>query len=223
MLNKDKLKSAVYAFIFNPGIRLYFSIFIGLIVNVIYIGTNIHTALMHRSFWSSAITVYYLLFVVLRLYLLWANKREERAVMRCCLTVGIFLLLLTLSAGVIIAYSVVVENSVKYSGYVLLAFFVYATYALSTSVVGMKKWLNDNKPLHFAARSVTFAAALMSAFNLQYSLMVSLGLPSATVKRANAIGGFIIFSTIATISVALVLRSAKGLKISKICRNSYNA
>ena len=212
MLSKNKIKTAIYALISSPGVRLYFSIFIGLIINVIYIGSNIHTALMHRSFWSSSITVYYLLFIVLRLYLLRANKMDELSATHCCLTVGIFLLLLTISAGAIIAYSVIVENSVRYSGYVLLAFFVYAVYSLSTSIVGMKKWLNDNQPLHFAARSVTFAAALMSAFNLQYSLLTSLGLSALTVKRANAFGGFAVFFVIAILGITLVFKSIRELK-----------
>ena len=212
MLSKNKVKAAIYALISSPGVRLYFSIFIGLIINVIYIGSNIHTALMHRSFWSSAITVYYLLFIVLRLYLLWANKKDEQAAIRCCLTVGIFLLLLTVSAGVIIAHSVISENSVKYSGYILLAFFIYAVYSLTTSIVGMKKWLNDNQPLHFAARSVTFAAALMSAFNLQYSLLTSLGLSALTVKRANALGGFAVFFVIVILGITLIFKSIRELK-----------
>ena len=212
MLSKNKIKTAIYALISSPGVRLYFSIFIGLIINVIYIGSNIHTALMHRSFWSSSITVYYLLFIVLRLYLLRANKMDELSATHCCLTVGIFLLLLTISAGAIIAYSVIVENSVRYSGYVLVAFFVYAVYSLSTSIVGMKKWLNDNQLLHFAARSVTFAAALMSAFNLQYSLLTSLGLSALTVKRANAFGGFAVFFVIAILGITLVFKSIRELK-----------
>ena len=212
MLSKDKIKSTIFVLISSPGVRLYFSIFIGLIVNVIYIGSNIHTALMHRSFWSSAITVYYLLFIILRLYLLWANNKDAQAEMRCCLTVGVFLLLLTVSAGVIIAYSVIVENSVKYSGYILLAFFIYAIYSLSTSIIGMKKWLNDNQPLHFAARSVTFAAALMSAFNLQYSLLTSIGLSALTVKCANVLGGFAVFFVIAILGITLIFKSVRELK-----------
>ena len=212
MLSKDKIKSTIYTLISSPGVRLYFSIFIGLIVNVIYIGSNIHTALMHRSFWSSAITVYYLLFIVLRLYLLWANKKDDVSAARCCLTVGIFLLLLTLSAGVIIAYSVINQNNVRYSGYVLSAFFIYALYSLTTSVIGMKKWLNDNQPLHFAARSVTFAAASMSAFNLQYSLLTSLGLSALTVKRANALGGFAVFFVIVILGITLIFKSIRELK-----------
>ena len=211
MLSKDKIKKSVYAFVSSPVIRLYVSIFTGLVINIVYIGGNIHSAVIQKSFWSGAVTVYYLLFIVLRLYLLWSGGRSDYAVKRSCRTVGVLLLVLTAIAGVIIAYSVLNEKIVKYSGYVLIVFFVYAIYSLTISLLGMKRWLNDNKPLHFAARSVTFSAALMSAFNLQYSLLTSLGLSDATVKCANGIGGIVTFSIIATLGIAIVLKSKAEL------------
>ena len=211
MLKKDKIKAYIRALVFSPSLRLYFSIFLGLVVNVIYIGSNLHTALMHRSFWSSAVIVYYLMFILLRLYLLHARGKDDKTVIRSCLTVGVLMLILTAIAGVIIAHSVINENNLKYSGFVLVGFFIYTIYALTTSLLGMKKWLNDNQPLHFAARSVTFAEALMSVFNLQYSLLSTLGLSATTLKRANAVGGFAVFFLIMLLGVSLVSRSLKRL------------
>ena len=211
MRKRDKIKIYIHALVFSPALRLYFSIFLGLVVNVIYIVSNLHTALIHRSFWSSAVIVYYLMFILLRLYLLHARGKDEHTVLRSCLTVGILLLILTALAGVIIAHSVINDNSSRYSGFVLIGFFIYTVYALTSSLLGMKKWLNDNQPLHFAARSVTFAAALMSVFNLQYSLLTSLGLSEIILKRANALGGFSVFFLIMLLGVSLIFKSIKRL------------
>ena len=111
-------------------------------------------------------------------------------------------------------YTIRSGRVVSYSGVVLLGFVIYTVYSLASSLVGMKRHLNDNQPLHFAARNMTLAAALMSVFNLQYSVLVTLGASYYIIDRIIAISGFSIFFVIILLAIRLVVKNLpRGSKI----------
>ena len=180
-----------------------------MIVNFLYIASNLSSAFLSRNIWSAALTVYHSLFLVTRFYLISAKHscKTHRHISRVCFRTGIFLLFLDSSAGAIMIYTIRSGRVVRYSGMVLLGFVIYTVYSLSSSIIGMKKHLNDNQPLHFAARNMTLAAALMSLFNLQYSVLVTLGASSYFIDRIIALSGFSIFFVIILLAVRLVVKN----------------
>jgi hypothetical protein len=110
-------------------------------------------------------------------------------------------------------YTIRKGSAVSYSGGVLLGFVIYTAYALSSSILGMKRHANDNQPLQFAARNMTLAAALMSVFNLQYSLLVSMGASSYIIDRIIALSGFSIFFVIILLAIRLVVKNLGGSRM----------
>jgi hypothetical protein len=110
-------------------------------------------------------------------------------------------------------YTIRKGGAVSYSGRVLLGFVIYTVYALSSSILGMKRHANDNQPLQFAARNMTLAAALMSVFNLQYSLLVSMGASSYIIDRIIALSGFSIFFVIILLAIRLVVKNLSGSRM----------
>ena len=206
-LNVRKILSLILT---NSAFRLSLSLFFGMIVNFLYIAGNLASSFKYRNIWSATLTVYHSLFLVIRFYLLSAKHRckTESEISRVCLRTGIFLLFLDSAAGVIMLYTIRSGSGVRYSGMVLLGFVIYTVYSLASSVIGMKKHLNDNQPLQFATRNMTLAAALMSVFNLQYSVLITLGASSYVIKRIIAILGFSIFFVIILLAVRLVVKNA---------------
>ena len=208
------IKSLFAILISSPAIRLELSLLFGLFMNIVYIVENFASAIIYRSIWSATVTVYHSLFVAIRAYILrWRGLSEEQEatpseIHRICLRVGVILLLLDFAASIMMLYTVLQDRHTEYSGIVLIGFSLYTVYSLVSSVLGMFKWSNDNKPLHFAARNMTLAAALMSVFNLQYSLFISLGADSAMIGRANAVGGFLIFIIIILLALHLIIKNA---------------
>lgn len=215
---RDRIWSLLSLVLHSSAIRLEISLLIGLLMNLIYITENLISAIIYRSAWSASVTAYHTLFVIARAYLLGSHRREfgsSDAVLanRICQKVGASLLILDVLASFMMLYSVHHGQQISYSGIVLFGFFIYTAYSLATSMYGMYKWSNDNKPLHFAARNITFAASLMSAFNLQYSLLLSLGASRMLIRAVGAAGGVIIFLAIALLAFHLIYRSSRNIRL----------
>ena len=192
----------------SPSLRFRLSLYLGLILNIFYLSGNIHSALAYRSLWSATVTIYHTIFIIIRLYLLSADGDKEIPYIRSvCRRVGLFLLLLDLAAAVMMLYTVRSESFFRYSGVVLLAFFTYTVYSLSSSILGMKRYVNDKKPLHFVARNITLAAAMMSLFNLQYSFLTSLGAGIALTYKLITVCGFGVFLVIIILAVRLIVKT----------------
>ncbi len=212
-LNLGKIFSLIFT---NDAFRLSLSLFGGMILNFLYIAGNLASAFLYRNVWSATLTVYHSIFLLLRFYLISAKRRckTDMEIRRVCLRTGIFLLFLDLAATVMMIYTIRQGSPVKYSGLVLFGFVIYTVYSLSASIRGVKKHSNDNQTLHFAARSMTLAAALLSVFNLQYSVLITLGASFYVIDRIVAISGFAVFFIIILLAVRLVVKSiSDGSKI----------
>ncbi len=209
MKNSLNLSKLISLTLKNPVFRLSISLFFGMIVNFIYIAGNLSSAFINGNVWSGGITVYHSLFLALRFSLLSAKHRckTQRQISRVCFRTGIYLLFLDALVGAIMIYTIRSGRVVRYSGTVLLGFVIYTVYSLSSSIVGMKRHLNDNQPLYFATRNMTLAAALMSVFNLQYSVLVTLGASSYIIDRIIAFSGFSIFFVIILLAIRLVVKN----------------
>ena len=213
MIKHEKIKSLVQNLLKNHRVRLRISLFFGAIINLFYLLTNLVGALKYNSIWSATVTGYHLLFVVIRSYLLFYQKKgrvvRPRGVL--LLRVGTFLLLIDLMTLFLMTYSLVLGQSTSYSGSLLICILIFTLYSLTISILGMKRGLNDNNPLHFAAKNLSLAAALMSVFNLQFSLFSSIGIDLMLSKRLIALGGIFSFLFIAYLSCSLI---AKGRRLS---------
>ncbi len=216
MIKKKKvgmLKSLAAILISSPALRLDISLHFGLIMNVVYIAENLASAVIYKSVWSATVTVYHSLFVIIRAYLIRSRRLAEMGetsqgrINRICLRVGVILLLLDFAALALMLYTIRQDRHAEYSGIVLIGFLIYTVYSLISSLYGVLKWSNDNKPLHFAAGNMTLAAALMSVFNLQYSLLSSFGLDSLSILRAGTAGGAVIFFTIIFLACRLIIKN----------------
>lgn len=182
-------------------------------MNLIYIAENMASAIIYRSSWSATVAVYYALFIVTRIYILSGRefeagvKDESSRVYKICFRVGLFLLLLDLSCAGMMFYTVRFGRVIYYSGYMLLGFLIYTVYSLTNSLVGLVKSEKNKSPLTYAARNMTLAASLMSVYNLQYSVLITLGAGSYFIEVANYIGGVLIFLTIILLAMRLIIRA----------------
>ena len=209
-----KLQKMLWLLMTNRGLRINISLFFGMIINSLYIAGNLASALLYRNIWSATLTVYHSLFLIIRFYLLSARKvcQRELQAYRVCLRVGIILLFLDIAATAMMVYTVQNGSLAEYSGVVLLGFLSYTVYSLTSSVLGMRRFANDNQPLHFAAKNMTLTAALMSVFNLQYSVLLSFGAASEVIGRIIALVGFCIFFVIISLAMRLIVKNAVALR-----------
>lgn len=208
-----KIKNLFLLLLSSRAARLNLSLLAGSLLNCTYIAGNIASAVLYRSVWSATVTVYHLMLIIIRVYLLSARGVSERDEKnhRVCLRVGVLLLFLDLASAFMMIYTIRRGSFVRYSGVILIGFVAFAVYSLTSSIFAMKRHSDDNGKLHFAARSISLSTSLMSVFNLQYSVLSLLGADSVLMGRTIMLGGLVVFSVILTLSVRLIRRSRKGL------------
>lgn len=205
----NKIKWLVHLVIFNRAARLSFTLVCGVLLNSAYILTSIFSAAAYGSIWSATVSIYHLILIVIRIYLLSARGLSKKSTNadRLLFRVGVLLLFLDLVMAYMMVYTVRQASFVRYSGIVLFSFTFYALYSLIISVKTVKKRVNDNNHLHFAARNISLSTSLMSFFNLQYSLFSFLGADDILIGRVVLIGGTSIFSVILFLSVRLIKKA----------------
>ena len=209
MIIFKRIKDAILLLKANRAVRLNISLLFGSALNFAYIAGNIASAFMYQSIWSATVTVYHLMLIIIRVYLLSsrdASVVDEKAD-RVCLRVGVLLLLLDLASAFMMIYTIRQQSFVRYSGLIFLGFLIYAAYSVTSSLLAMKKHSNDNRRLHFAAKCITLSTSLMSVFNLQYSIFSILGADARLTGRIILLGGILIFSVILSLSVRLIKSS----------------
>lgn len=189
--------------------RLNFTLICGAIVNLAYIAGNVASAVMYRSLLSATLTVYHLTLIIIRLYIFYAARSSisPSGIGRVILRVGVLLLFLDLASAFIILYTVSLGVFVKYSGVIFLGFLIYSAFSVTTSLLAMRKHESENNYLHYAAGNITLSTALMSVFNLQYSLLSYLGADSTFSTRASFTVGIGVFSMILTLALRLIRKS----------------
>ena len=207
-LSKNRISSFL-----SGGRRLNFTLLGGSTVNFAYILGNIASVVLYHSLFSATLTLYHLMLITIRIYILSAARAslDDRRIARVCLRVGVLLMLLDVAAAFVILYTVSRGRFVSYSGLIFLGFAVYATYSLTSSVLAMKRHAYENNHLHYAARNITLATALMSVFNLQYSVFSYLGADSSIATPAILSGGVLIFSLILAMAIRLIIKSRRLL------------
>ncbi|MBR5144596.1 MAG: hypothetical protein IKW53_06060 [Clostridia bacterium] len=202
----NKIKWSLRLLIFNRAARLSFTLLCGVLINSVYVLTNIFSAVVYGSIWAATVSIYHLILIITRIYLLSARRLsgDGEGVDRMLMRVGVLLVLIDLVSVSMMLYTVRRGSFVRYSGFVLFAFLFYSVYSLIISLNAFGKYKNDNNHLHFAAKNISLSTSLMSVFNLQYSILSLLGADSVLTGRAILVGGVVIFSVILCLSLRLI-------------------
>lgn len=202
----------------NPAVRLDIALLSGLLMNIFYIAVNLLPAVRYKSAWSFAVTVYYSVLVLMRLSLLASHRLigsvgdDAARLYTACRRVGKFLLLLDTAIAIIMIYTVIEGRVIDYPTYILVGFGVFTVYSLASSVIGIFRSLRQKTPHVLAARNLTLAAALLSVFNLQYTLLVTIGVKRELLILINAVGGALIILLITGMAIRLITVSSRRIR-----------
>jgi hypothetical protein len=195
----------------SPAARLSFTLVCGVLLNIAYVASNVVSAFIYHSVWAATVSIYHLILIVIRIYLLSERKMTDgkKNIDRLLFRVGVLLLFLDLVSGSMMVYTVRQGSFVRYSGIVLFAFVFYAVYSLFVSVRAVKVHNDDGNHLRFASRNISLSTSLMSVFNLQYSILSLLGADAILTARSILLGGISVFSVILFLSIRLIRKANK--------------
>ena len=211
--SRGGISSLILSILESPSVRLDISLLFGLLMNIFYISVNLISAIKYKSSWSLAVTLYYTVLILMRLFLLSAHRFKDSVgsdaerLLASCRLVGRLLLVLDAMIGAVMVYTVANGRVIDYPVYIFVGFGAFTVYSVTGSLVGIFRSLKSRAPHALAARNLTLAAALLSVFNLEYTLLVSLGVSRQIIVAVNTVVGafcvlFISFMAVRLISVS---------------------
>lgn len=228
--SKNNKRGDIIAFFLSilksPAVRLDISLAIGLLMNVFYIAVNLLPAVRYRSAWSLAVTLYYAVLVLMRVSLLGAHRLAHSVgddavrLSASCRLVGRLLLLLDAALAAVMVYTVSDGRIINYPTYIFIGFGIFTAYSVTASLVGIFRSIKNRAPHALAVRNLTLAAALLSVFNLEYTLLISLGVDMRLVTLVNLLLGSLSVALISVMAIRLILVSTRVIRDLRTARRT---
>ena len=184
-----------------------------------YVGINLLSWYLQRSWWFVCLAVYYgimslmryLLARYVRLRTLGADRRGELKGAMSCAWIMLLLDLFLSGAVLMMVYR---DKGVEYRGIMIYVAALYTFWRTARAITGLVKDRHFRSPVQTAAKGISVAAALVSMLELETAMFAQFGGDMAREDRQLMImltgGGVSIIVT--GIAVGMILRCGKELK-----------
>ena len=199
--------------------RTNISLSISFVISMLYVGINLWSWHILRSYWFMVLAVYYVIMAVMR-YLLVRYVRirkigtdilSEWKRSKVC---AYILLLINLSLSGAVLMILYQHRGYDYPGIMIYVMALYTFYALTMSIVDIVKYRKMGSPILSTAKIVSLSAALVSMLNQETAMFAQFG-AEMTVEHQHI---FIILTgagvsiTVVTMSVILIVKATKEIR-----------
>lgn len=204
----------------DRAFRTKISLYLSLAVNLLYVGTNVWSWYLGRSWWFVVLSVYYSIMAVMRFLLvryvrlntLGTEVLKELKWSRICACI-LLLVNLTLSGAVLmILYQ---DRGYDYPGVLIYVMALYTFYSTTHAVVDIIKYRKLGSPIMSTAKIVSLSAALVSMLNLETAMFAQFGAEMTLRDQRIMIAatGAGISVVVVTLSIILIVRATKEIRI----------
>ena len=204
--------------VFRTRISLYAS----LTVSLLYVGINLWSWSISRSWWFVVLAAYYAIMAVMRFLLIryvGSNrigvsilKEWKRSRLCACI-----LLLLNLSLSGAVLMIVYQNRGYDYPGILIYVMALYTFYSTIHAIVDIVKYRALGSPVMSTVKIVSLSAALVSMLNLETAMFAQFGADMAQQDQNLMIilTGAGISATVVTLSVILIVNATKEIRRKK--------
>ena len=203
----------------DRAFRTTISLHLSLGISMLYVGINIWSWYMLRSWWFVVLAVYYVIMAVMRFLLVRYVRANEIGTSvldewkRSRICAGILLLVnLSLSGAVLM---ILFQNKgYDYPGIMIYVMALYTFYSTIHAIVDIVKYRKLGSPVMSTAKIVSLSGALVSMLNLETAMFAQFGKEmSAENQRIFIIlTGAGVSITVVTLSVILIVKATKEIK-----------
>ena len=199
--------------------RTEISLYMGFVINLLYIVMKMASGIYYRSLWFISVAVYYILLAVMR-FLLFRSGKVRTAVnqleaelkrYRMC---GIILLLMNQALTGIVVFMVHQNKSYDYPGVLIYAMAAYSFYCVIIASINVIKFRRHGSPVLSAAKVINLVSAMVSILSLETALVTRFGdkddFSFRQVMTGATGGGVCIF--VLGIAVYMIVKSSLQLK-----------
>lgn len=195
------------------------SLYCSLGVNLLYIGTNVFSALYYRSAWFAIFAVYYFILAIMRFLLVRyinKNKLGEKRMMelrrsRLCALILLTLNLILPGAVLMILYQ---GRGFAYHGVLIYVMAMYTFYVTTSAIINLVKYRKYNNPILSTSKVIKMAAALVSMLSLGTAMFSSFGAEMSPRNQQIMIAqtGAGVSVVVITMAVYIIVRTTKEIK-----------
>ena len=202
--------------------RTEISLYLSLIISLLYVGINLWSWHVSRSWWFVVLAVYYVIMAVMRFLLVRYVRIHEIGTSilgewkrsRICACI---LLLINLSLSGAVLMILYRNRGYDYPGVMIYVMALYTFYSTTHAVVDIVKYRKLGSPIMSTAKTVSLSAALVSMLNLETAMFAQFGADMAQQDQNLMIilTGAGISVTVVTLSVILIVRATKEIRREK--------
>ena len=199
--------------------RTNISLSVSFVISMLYVGINLWSWHMLKSYWFMVLAVYYVIMAVMRFLLvrhvriqrIGTNILGEWKQSRICACI---LLLINLSLSGAVLMILYQHKGYDYPGIMIYVMALYTFYALTMSIVDIVKYRKMGSPIMSTAKIVSLSAALVSMLNLETAMFAQFGGDMSPENQQIFIilTGAGISITVVTLSVVLIVRATKEIR-----------
>ncbi len=166
--------------------RLVKSVLVRLIFNIAFSVYHIVFGVMGRSWWLFTVGIYYIVLSTVRFAVI-MTKQNGRYITKFA---GIMLMILSVPLVGTVVLAVVEDRGTVFHEIVMITIAVYAFMKITLATVKLIKARHIRSAKAVTLRNISFAAAFVSIFSLQRSMLVSFGaMAESDIRIMNAATG----------------------------------
>ena len=205
-------------FLDEQRFRSFFSVSVGLLVNILYAFYHGALGVANQSLWFVAMFAYYVILSFMRFSAVlceWkrrssVSKDMEYFVAKLC---GSLLVLLSFTLAGIVYISLFQNVAVKHHEIVMITIAAYTFYKITVAIIRAVKQRKNTVPLLVVIRTIGYAEVAASLLTLQRSMLISFGsMDSKSIVLMNGLTGISVCLFILILGISTILRNSKGRK-----------
>lgn len=206
--------------------RTKVSLFSSLAVNLLYVGINLLSWYLYKSWWFVCLAVYYAILSVMRfllaryvrLHQIGADRYGE---LRRSLICSYIMLLLNLFLSGAVLMVVYQNRGYQYHGVMIYVMAMYTFYITTSAIINLVKYRKLGSPVVSTTKVISLAAALVSMLNLETAMFAEFGADMAKADQQLMImlTGAGIAATVIALAVLMIRRCTKEMKKMRCSEN----
>ena len=203
----------------DSAFRTQISLHRSLTVGLLYVGINLWSWYMLRSWWFAVLAVYYIIMAGMRFLLVRYVRKNEignsiPAEWKRARSCACILLLVNISLSGAVLMILYRNRGFEYPGIMIYVMALYTFYAAIHAITDLVKYRALGSPVMSAAKIVSLCGALVSVLNLETAMFAQFGADMAPEHQHIFIilTGAGVSAVIVTLSVLLIVRATKEVR-----------
>ena len=199
--------------------RTNISLSISFAISMLYVGINLWSWYLLKSYWFMVLAVYYMIMAVMRFLLVRYVRIQKIGTSilgewkrsRIC---AYILLLINLSLSGAVLMILYQNRGYEYPGILIYVMAMYTFYALTHAIVQLVRYRSLASPVMSTAKIVSLSGALVSLLNLETAMFAQFGAEMAPEHQRIFIilTGAGVSITVVTLSVILIVNANKAVR-----------